>query len=120
MKSLAGAVPLLVALFSLAPAARASLVLQGLMPISGAGIGSELTILTIQNNGATETGCVSFNNLLGGSMTAGGVCTGSRADVKTGSSQTGTATLSSIGTGTIDASTFSVIFNANQPAGGGI
>ena len=53
-------------------------------------------------------------------MTAGGVCTGSSADVKTGSSQTGTVLLSAIGTGTVDASTFSVIFNADQPAGGPI
>jgi hypothetical protein len=120
MKSFAGAVPLLVALLGLAPAAHASLILQGLMPISGAGIGKEPTILTIQSNEPNEAGCVSFNNLLGGSMTAGGVCTGSSADDKTGASQTSTSTLSAIGTGTVNASTFSVIFNADQPAGGPI
>jgi hypothetical protein len=107
---------------ALAPAAHASLVLEGLTPISGAGIGAEPTILTIQSTGAatTETGCVSFNNLLGASMTAAGVCTGSSGDVKTGASQTSTATLSAIGTGTVNANTFSVIFNAAQPAGGPI
>lgn len=114
-----GAAPVLgVLLFGLAPAAHASLILQGLTPISGAGLGSEPTILTIQSNGVTETGCVSFNNLLGATMTAGGACTGSSADVKTGASQTSTAPLSAIGSGTVNANTFSVIFNADQPAGG--
>ena len=107
---------------TLVPAANASLVLQSLVPITGAGIGSEPTILTIQSSagGATETGCVAFNNLLGATMTGAGLCTGSSGDVKTGASQTSTATLASIGTGTVNANTFSVIFNADQPAGGPI
>lgn len=122
MKQLVGLGSLFGMALALAPAAHASLILQDLVPISGAGIGSEPTILTIQGSGgaATETGCVSFNNLLGGSMTAGGACTGSSADVKTGASQTSTATLSSIGSGTVNANSFSVIFNADQPAGGPI
>jgi len=107
---------------ALAPAAHASLVLQGLTPITGAGIGSEPTILTIQSTGAgtTETGCVGFSNLLGATMNGSGVCTGSSGDVKTGNSQTGSVVLSTIGAGTVDANTFSVIFNADQPAGGAI
>jgi hypothetical protein len=122
MKQLVVLGPVFAVALGLAPAAHASLILQGLTPISGAGIGSEPTILTIQSSGAatTETGCVGFNNLLGGTMTAGGTCTGSSIDVKTGASQTSTATLSAIGNGTVNASTFSVIFNADQPAGGAI
>ena len=110
------------AMLAITPIAHASLVLQGLTPISGAGIGSEPTILTIQSSGAatTETGCVSFNNVLGATMSGAGVCTGSSGDVKTGASQTSTATLSAIGNGTVNASTFSVIFNADQPSGGPI
>lgn len=122
MKQLVGLGSVLGVALALAPAAHASLVLQGLTPITGAGLGSEPTILTIQSTGnaTTETGCVSFNNILGASMTGAGVCTGSSGDVKTGSSQTGTVLLSAIGSGTVNASTFSVIFNADQPAGGPI
>ena len=102
--------------------AQGRLVLQGVTPSSGAGIGSEPTILTMQSTGAatSETGCVGFNNLTGATLNASGVCTGSNGDVKSGASQTGTVVLSTIGTGTVNASTFSVIFNADQPAGGGI
>jgi hypothetical protein len=122
MKQLVVLGPVFAVALGLAPAAHASLILQGLTPISGAGIGSEPTILTIQSSGAatTETGCVGFNNLLGSAMNAGGTCTGSSGDVKTGASQTSTATLSAIGNGAVTASTFSVIFNADEPAGGGI
>jgi len=118
MKQLVGLGSVLGVALALAPAAHASLILQGLTPITGAGLGSEPTILTIQSTGnaTTETGCVSFNNILGASMTGAGVCTGSSGDVKTGSSQTGTVLLSAIGSGTVNASTFSVIFNADQPA----
>ena len=122
MKQLVGLGSVIGAMLAITPAAHASLVLQGLTPISGAGIGSEPTILTIQSTGAatSETGCVSFSNVLGATMSGAGVCTGSSGDVKTGASQTSTATLSAIGTGTVNASTFSVIFNADQPAGGPI
>ena len=122
MKRLVGLGSVLGVALAIAPAAHASLVLQGLTPISGAGIGSEPTILTIQGTGGatTEAGCVSFNNILGSTLSGAGVCTGSSGDVKTGASQTSTATLSSIGTGTVNASTFSVIFNADQPSGGPI
>jgi hypothetical protein len=105
---------------ALAPAAHASLVLQSLIPLSGTGLGTEPTILTIQNSG-TETGCVSFSNLGATGFSAGtGACTGSSADVKTGASQTSTQLLSAIGSGGINASNLGIVFNADQPAGGGI
>ena len=104
---------------ALAPAAHASLVLQSLVPLSGTGLGTEPTILTIQSNGTTESGCVSFSNLGQTGFTSGS-CTGSSADVKTGASQTSVQPLSAIGSGGISASNFSVIFNADQPSGGPI
>ncbi|HSP70537.1 MAG TPA: PEP-CTERM sorting domain-containing protein [Bryobacteraceae bacterium] len=105
------------AIVALAPAAHASLVLVSPVPLTGTGLGTEPTVLTIQNN-PTETGCVSFSNI--GATFAGAACTGSSADVKTGASQTSTQPLSAIGSGTIDASNFSIIFNADQPAAGPI
>jgi len=63
---------------------------------------------------------VSFSNLGATGFSASGACTGSSADVKTGASQTSTQPLSAIGTGGINASNFGVVFNADQPAGGGI
>jgi len=65
---------------------------------------------------------VSFSNLGATGFTAAptGACTGSSADVSTGTSQTSTQPLSAIGTGGIDATNFGVVFNADQSAGGGI
>lgn len=100
-------------------AARADLILAGPDPVSGAGIGSVNTILTIQGKGSatTEAGCVAFGGLMGSSF-SGGTCIGSSADVKTGASQTQTRTL--FETGVTSAANFGVIFNAAEPAGNSI
>jgi len=79
--------------------------------------------LTIQGTGqaTSETGCISFSNLgATGFNAVTGACTGSDGQVKPGASQTSLQPLSAIGTGGIDASNFGVVFNADQPAGGGI
>jgi hypothetical protein len=125
MKQLVGLGSLIGAMIAIAPAAHASLVLQSLVPLTGTGIGSEPTILTItsQANATTESGCVSFSNLGSTGFTAAptGACTGSTGDVQQGASQTSIQQLSAIGSGAgIDATNFAVVFNAAQPSGGPI
>jgi hypothetical protein len=106
----------LVATLGLAQTVQASLILQSAIEVTGTGLGTEPTILTIQNN-PTETGCVSFSNI--GASFSGASCTGSSGDVKTGASQTSIQPLSAIGSG-ITGSNFAIVFNADQPAGGAI
>src|SRR5579863_8461088 len=91
-------------LLILAMSADASLILDSAIQVTGTGLGTEPTILTIQNS-PTETGCVSFSNL--GASFSGGSCTGSSGDVKTGASQTSTQPLSAIGAG-VTASNFAI------------
>ncbi len=104
-------------------AARADLILSSPIPISGSGIGTVNTILTVQNNG-TEAGCVGrtaggLTDFIGLYNSTTGACTvGANTDVKTGASQTQTQLLSE--TGVTSASNFGVIFNANEPAGDAI
>lgn len=99
-----------------------SLVLSSPNPVSGSGLGTVSTLLTVQSNGAaqtTETGCVgSTSAAIGATFGASGVCTGSSGDVKTGNGQIGPQTLAS--GGVTSASTFAVVFNADQPAQGPI
>ena len=96
--------------------ASASLILQSPVQISGTGLGTVPTILTIQND-PSEIGCVGFAGT-GSTYNASGVCTGSNSDVKTGASQTLLEPLSAASI--ISASNFALVFNANQPAAGPI
>jgi hypothetical protein len=95
--------------------ASAGLIIETFEQFSGTGLGAVPTVLTFQNN-PSESGCVSFGNVLGSSLSATGACTGSDADVKHGQSQTKTQTLGSAGIAS--ASDFALIFNAVEPAGG--
>ena len=64
-----------------------SLILQSLTPLTGTGLGTEPTILTIQspNNSSSEIGCVGATSTqIGATLTAGGVCTGVDHTVLTG------------------------------------
>jgi hypothetical protein len=104
--------------------ARADLVFVSPVTIGGTGLGAVNTILTIQSvpgQATTEAGCVAFVapgvDQIGTSRT-GGVCTGTGSDVKTGSSQTQTRTLSEAGITT--AANFALFFNANQQSDGPI
>ncbi len=100
-------------------AAHADLILAGPNPVSGTGIGSVNTLLTIQGQGnaTMEAGCVSFGGVIGTSF-SGGTCVGSSGDVKTGASQTQTRTL--LETGVTSAANFGIIFNAAEPGGDAI
>jgi hypothetical protein len=92
-----------------------SLILSSANFVSGTGLGTEPTLLTIQDS-PTEIGCVgSTSSQIGSTFNASGVCGGSSGDVKTGASQTAPQTI-----GTITANTFGIVFNADQPAGGPI
>ena len=104
-------------IFALAttPTAFGSLILSSANFVSGTGLGTEPTLLTIQNS-PNEIGCVgATSNQTGSTFNASGVCTGSSADVKTGASQIGPQAI-----GTITANTFGIVFNADQSAGGPI
>jgi len=105
------------AMLGLAQTAHASLILISSVALSGTGLGTEPTILTIQNN-PTETGCVSFSNL--GASFSGASCSGSSGAVKTGASQTSAQTLSAISSTSVNAGNFAIIFNADQPNAGPI
>jgi hypothetical protein len=104
--------------------ARADLVLvsPSIVTVGGTGLGAVNTVLTIQSqgSGSNETGCVAYSgsgDQLGGTQ-SGGVCSGSSGDVKTGSSQTQTRTLSEAGI--TQGSNFAVFFNAAEPGGNSI
>src|SRR5262249_47727253 len=78
-------------------------------------LGTEPTLLTIQNS-PNEIGCVgSTSTQIGSIFDSSGICTGSGADVKTGSSQIGPQAL-----GAITANSFGIAFNASEPGGGAI
>ena len=84
--------------------------------VSGTGLGTEPTILTIQNS-PTEIGCVGASAAsIGSTFSVSGVCVGSSADVKTGAGQIGPQSVAGI-TG---ADNFGIVFNADQLAGGPI
>lgn len=105
---------------ALAPQSFASLMLVSPIPLSGTGVGSVETVLTVQATppGPVESGCVSFSNL--GASFSGGACTGSSADVKTGAGQTPTTLNTLASAGITSASNVGLIFNANQTATGPI
>ena len=98
--------------------ASASLILVSPVAVSGAGLGTVATILTVQNT-TSEAGCVGFTSSNTGSSFSGGTCTGSSSDVKTGAGQIGPQPLSAAGS-PVDASNFAIVFNADQVAGGPI
>jgi hypothetical protein len=89
--------------------------------VSGTGLGSVNTILTVQN-APTEGGCVGRNatgtaDVIG--FYSNGACVaGNNTDVKTGESQTQTQTL--LATGVTSAANFGIVFNAVEPAGNSI
>lgn len=94
-----------------APAAQAALVYDGAVDLGGTGIGAVQTVLTIQGHGSrdTEQGWVGLDG--SGAMQVGG-------DAKTGASQTRLLTFGDLGLTSADA--LRIVFNANEPAGGGI
>jgi len=102
--------------------ARADLVFGGIVTVGGTGLGTVNTVLTIQDT-PTEQGCVGYTS--GGDVTGNfttssqlGCTAGTNTDVKTGSSQTQTRTLSEAGV--TSASNFAILFNAAEPSGGSI
>jgi hypothetical protein len=97
------------------PTAFGNMILSSANFVSGTGLGTEPTLLTLQDS-PTEIGCVgSTSSQTGSTFNASGVCGGSSADVKTGGSQIGPQAI-----GTITANTFGIVFNADQAAGGPI
>src|SRR5436309_1026467 len=83
------------------PAAFGSLILSNANFVAGTGLGTEPTILTIQNSPG-EIGCVgSTASNTGSTFDANGICNGTNADVKTGAGQIGPQPI-----GTITSSTF--------------
>lgn len=86
---------------------HASLILAGPAPTGGAGLGSELTLLTLQspNNTTTETGAVTRSTTMTGDVITG--------NAMTGNSQTLTRTLGEAGI--TKATDLSIIFNAVEP-----
>src|SRR3954468_501578 len=87
-------------------AASASLVLVSPTDVNGAGLGAVNTVLTISSPGSTstETGSVGLNTS-GVQVTSG--------DVLTGTSQTQTRTLGTVGINS--AASLRVVFNASEP-----
>jgi len=105
-----------IVLTGLCQTASASLVLTSPIAVTGTGLGTVATILTIQDTN-TEIGCVgATSSQIGNTLT--GPCTGSGADVKTGTSQIGPQPLTAAGV--TSASNFAIVFNADQPSGGPI
>lgn len=104
-------------LAGLCQTASASFVLVTPVSVSGTGLGTVATILTIQDT-SSEIGCVGATSSQTGSTFTGGLCTGSSADVKTGASQIGPQPLTAAGV--TSASNFAIVFNADQPSGGPI
>ena len=91
--------------------------------VSGSGLGTVATVLTIQSPGATstESGSVSFNgtsDVLSNTGVVAGGGTISTGDVKTGASQTLTRTLGEVGI--TSAGELAIVLNASEPAGGAI
>lgn len=103
-------------------AARADLVFGGIVTVGGTGLGTVNTVLTIQDN-PTEQGCVGYTS--GGDVTGNfttsnqsGCTAGTNTDVKTGSSQTQTRSLTDAGI--TSGSNFAILFNAAEPSGNSI
>lgn len=103
----------------IAAPSRADVILDPVDPVfTGTGIGSQLTILTIQEAGGgppsgMASGCVGWS----GTMDTIGGCTApyDGGDESTGASQTLTRTFSEIGWN--DPSDIGLVFNANEPSG---
>jgi len=99
----------------------ASIVLTSPVFVSGTGLGTQPTLLTISSQGSSsvEAGCVGNTSAqIGNSVSLLGVCSGSSLDVMTGASQIGPQTLAAGGVTT--AATFGIVFNAAEPAGNSI
>lgn len=96
---------------------QASLIQDPISPtVSGGGLGSQLTILTLQNS-PTESGCVGFNGTT--DVFANAICGGGNAgDVMTGASQSLTRTVGAIGwNAAVDVG---IVFNPSEPGGNSI
>ena len=99
----------------------ASIVLTSPVFVTGTGLGTVPTLLTISSQGSSsvEAGCVGNTSAqIGNTVSLLGVCSGSTADVMTGASQIGPQTLAAAGVTTAD--TFGIVFNASEPAGNSI
>ena len=104
--------------FCFSPAAFGSLVLSSTVAVSGSGLGTVATLLTVQAQ-SIESGCVGATTAqIGDTVNSLGICTGTGADVKAGVGQIGPQPLSAAGI--TSASNFAVVFNANQSGGGPI
>src|SRR6266567_290479 len=91
--------------------------------VTGSGLGTVATILTIQSPGSTTTESGSVSRSGGADVTSNtGVVAGgvpiSVGDVKTGASQTQTQTLG--GNGITQASQIAIVFNATEPGGNSV
>jgi len=112
---------LVLGMFIAAQSSFASLILTSPVFVSGTGLGTEPTLLTLASQGSssTEAGCVgNTSTQIGSTVSLTGVCSGSTTDVQTGSSQIGPQTLAAGGVTT--ASTFGIVFNASEPGGDSI
>lgn len=92
--------------------ARADLILVGTTITSGAGLGSQFTVLTLQSPGSTttESGCVTPDGV-GTVATCGFAPVG----VQTGASQTGVQLLSQPGLMGLNGSNLRLIYNGTEP-----
>jgi hypothetical protein len=112
------------AALSLPYPASASLIFNSsLGGVSGSGLGTVATVLTIQSPGSTstESGSVSFNGSTDvtsniGVLAGGG--TSSVGTVKTGASQTQTQTLGAVGI--TNAGQLAIVLNADEPSGNSV
>jgi hypothetical protein len=108
-------------IFLAAQSSFASLILTSPIFVTGTGLGTEPTLLTITSQGSSsvEAGCVgNTSSQTGNSVSFLGVCSGSSVDVMTGNAQIGPQSLSAAGITT--ASTFGIVFNASEPGGDSI
>lgn len=93
--------------------ARADLTFLGPVGSTGAGLGSQFTVLTLQSPGSTtsESGCVSPL----GVVTTGSCAGFASVGVQTGASQTGVQALGQAGLAGITGETFRLIYNGAEP-----
>jgi hypothetical protein len=102
--------------------ASASLILVSPIAVSGAGLGTVNTILTVQSPGSTttETGCVGAAPVTGAQVIGAGTCFGGATggDEHTGNSQTQLRTIAN--SGADSATDFRIVLNAVEPSGDGI
>lgn len=123
-KKLVTVATVLTASLSLSSLAAADLIFRNdLGGVSGSGLGTVSTVLTIQSPGATstESGSVSFDgtsDVLSNTGVVAGGGTISTGVVQTGASQTLTRTLGEVGI--TSAGEVAIVLNASEPAGGAI